>query len=125
MNRIELKNFLGAAPKLSGKGHIKYKLWVDEHGDGYIKYKLWVDEHGDGYIQLVENESEGTFPKCLFRIKDYPNIEGIKEEELKGFNPESPCRNEVVTNNKNTLGFFRAALKHYYRFNSLPPNPEG
>ncbi len=118
MNIIELKNFLGAAPKIRGKGH---KI----RGKGHIKYKLWVDEHGDGYIQLVKNEARGTFSKILFPIKKYPNIERIKEEELEGFNPEPPFSNEVAKNKRNTRGFLRAALKHYYRFNSLPPNPEG
>jgi hypothetical protein len=87
-----------SAPKLSGKGHIKYCLWVNE--DGLL------------FVQMTGNEASGTYSHHLFSVSQYASkrssIEAIGE--LKAYNLNSKKDESLA--DKNNSAFLKAVLKH-------------
>ena len=98
MKIIEIKEFLGMAKKLQGKGELTYNLWCNEEGNLYFK--------------ILKNDSQsskpGTFNTFLFTMRidkklqyayDISKKENIKIEDIK---------------NNNTIGFVRAIINNFF-----------
>lgn len=102
MNKVE--QFEGEAPKIKGRGS--------------IRYHLWTNDRGALYVQLSSNEidttSPGTLDQYLFPVAQYIDSR-CEESQLnvtEGLRFESGSLEKIENNN--TSAFLKAVLRHLF-----------
>ena len=86
------------APKLRGKGNIKYQLWIND--------KCYL------YVQFNENKETGTFSGLLFSVTKYATVRNHSQSigYPKGY--DLADKTYKFSENDNDGAFLKAVLKH-------------
>jgi hypothetical protein len=94
----QIKSAIAEAPKVKGKGNVKYRHWVD--GDGNL------------YVQFAENDDTGTFSGLLFSVAEYASARGKTESIGQPNGYDLADKTIKVSRNRNDGAFLKHVLLH-------------
>jgi hypothetical protein len=94
----QIQSAVAEAPKLDGRGNIKYRLWVN--GDGNL------------YVQFDANDETGTFSGLLFSVAEYAAVRNMTASipPLNGYGLADKA--QKISGNRNDGAFLKAVLRH-------------